>query len=385
MFTAPSLTLKMLQKRLKNGELDLSSLRLETVPIELICRCVNFGGEKHKKIKEINLSNNLLTELPQQFCAFFSELEVLNLGNNKIKALPEDFGSLSSLYHLDLSNNRIKKLPASFGDLDILKWLNLANNPLDGDLAEIIGECLDDYQCATAAVNAVQYVGFSYAHSAESTAIIDDSSDIAPTNESSSNNSSPDFKEIEHVHKRKKFRKMTTLSKSESKSIEKRKIEEDEDGFDSYFYGKFVMFFFFAFLIALGTSLWLTFDSMRENYLNEDLSKNVENIQNLEELQQFRFCLEINKMLKNGEPPNSWKQFLQDFYFTFKNAWGRNVADKIEEKIKSLNICCWTNSLIKWIKIVWQLLFQPIFVFFTDYFIYVWDFFILPMIKSFGF
>ena len=108
MFTAPSLTLKMLQKRLKNGELDLSSLRLETVPIELICRCVNFGGEKHKKIKEINLGNNLLAELPQQFCAFFSELEVLNLGNNKIKALPEDFGSLSSLYHLDLSNNRIK-------------------------------------------------------------------------------------------------------------------------------------------------------------------------------------------------------------------------------------------------------------------------------------
>jgi len=34
---------------------------------------------------------------------------------------------------------------------------------------------------------------------------------------------------------------MTTLSKSESKSIEKHKIEEDEDGFDSYFYGKFVM------------------------------------------------------------------------------------------------------------------------------------------------
>uniref|UniRef100_A0A914MHB4 Uncharacterized protein n=1 Tax=Meloidogyne incognita TaxID=6306 RepID=A0A914MHB4_MELIC len=143
--------------------------------------------------------------------------------------------------------------------------------------------------------------------------------------------------------------------------------------------------FFFAFLIALGTSLWLTFDSMRENYLNEDLSKNIENIQNLEELQQFRFCLEINKMLKKGEPPNSWKQFLQDFYFTFKNAWGRNVADKIEEKIKSLNICCWTNSLIKWIKIVWQLLFQPIFLFFTDYFIHVWDFYILPIIKSFGF
>jgi len=35
---------------------------------------------------------------------------------------------------------------------------------------------------------------------------------------------------------------MTTLSKSESKSIEKhKKAEEDEDGFDSYFYGKFVM------------------------------------------------------------------------------------------------------------------------------------------------
>lgn len=107
MSSRPLLTLKMLQKRLNDGELDLSSLRLETVPTELICRCVNFGGET-KKITDMNLSNNLLTSLPSQFCVFFFDLQVLNLSNNRIKALPDDFGNLSSLYHLNLSNNQIK-------------------------------------------------------------------------------------------------------------------------------------------------------------------------------------------------------------------------------------------------------------------------------------
>jgi len=59
----------------------------------------------------------------------------------------------------------LKKLQPSFGDLDILKWLNLAKNPLDGDLAEIIGECLDDYQCTIAAVNGFFFENFSQKYS----------------------------------------------------------------------------------------------------------------------------------------------------------------------------------------------------------------------------
>uniref|UniRef100_A0A1I8B1T1 Uncharacterized protein n=1 Tax=Meloidogyne hapla TaxID=6305 RepID=A0A1I8B1T1_MELHA len=126
---------------------------------------------------------------------------------------------------------------------------------------------------------------------------------------------------------------------------------------------------------------------MRVNCLNEDLSKNITNINTLEEQQQYRFCLIINQILTEGEPPNFWKQFLEDFYFTFKNHWGRNVNDKIIEKINSLNLCCWTNILIKWIKIiysvVWQLILQPLFTFFADYFVHIWELYVLPIIQSF--
>ena len=67
------------------------------------------------------------------------------------------------------------------------------------------------------------------------------------------------------------------------------------------------------------------------------MSKNIKN-NTIEEKQQQRFCLLIQQMLTKGEPPNSWQQFFEDFYFTFKNHWKSNINDKIVEKILSLNI-----------------------------------------------
>jgi Leucine-rich repeat (LRR) protein len=98
------LTLEMVQKRVKGNRMDLSSLRLEQIPLELICRCVTRGI----RITEIDLSNNLLTTLTQHFCIFFPEIEVLEMRRNQLKKLPDNFGNLTSLRRLNLENNKIK-------------------------------------------------------------------------------------------------------------------------------------------------------------------------------------------------------------------------------------------------------------------------------------
>ncbi|KAI3407694.1 Leucine rich repeat containing 59 [Globodera pallida] len=178
---APELTVEMLKKRVSDGRMDLSSLRLNKIPLELMCRSL-----EGQRINRVDLSNNLLTSFSAQFSQFFPDIQEINLHSNKLKRLPENFGLLSNLRWLDLSNNQIKKLPVSFAELDQLGWLNLNANPLENDLAEVVGDCSNDKKRSLAARNAVQYVQFFSTLSSESTAIADEA---FLQNESSSNTS----------------------------------------------------------------------------------------------------------------------------------------------------------------------------------------------------
>lgn len=97
------LTTEMLQKRMNGDQLDLSSLRLTKIPIELICRCIG-----QKRIIHLDLSNNLLTSIPDRFSQFFPDIEDLDLHSNKITKVTNEIGQLTSLRRLNLANNQIK-------------------------------------------------------------------------------------------------------------------------------------------------------------------------------------------------------------------------------------------------------------------------------------
>lgn len=49
-----------------------------------------------------------------------------------------------------------QELPLSFGELASLKWLDLKGNPLELELSQAAGDCLDEKGCKMAALNVVQ-------------------------------------------------------------------------------------------------------------------------------------------------------------------------------------------------------------------------------------
>ncbi|NOQ71605.1 MAG: hypothetical protein GQ574_06375 [Crocinitomix sp.] len=97
--------------------LDLSRASLKEVPKEIF----NF-----KNLRELDLSKNKLTELPNQFV--FEKLEVLHLTKNKLEKFPKVICKNKNLKQLFLGKNRISEIPECIGELSELVifdiWFN---------------------------------------------------------------------------------------------------------------------------------------------------------------------------------------------------------------------------------------------------------------------
>uniref|UniRef100_A0A914GXS6 Leucine-rich repeat-containing protein 59 n=1 Tax=Globodera rostochiensis TaxID=31243 RepID=A0A914GXS6_GLORO len=243
---APELTVEMLKKRVSDGRMDLSSLRLNKIPLELMCRSL-----EGQRITRVDLSNNLLTSFSTQFSQFFPDIQEINLHSNKLKRLPENFGLLSNLRWLDLSNNQIKKLPVSFAELDQL---------------EVVGDCSNDKKRSLAARNAVQYVQFFSTLSSESTAIADEAflqneSSSNTSNGSANPNASADLRQAEKRHRNWRLRLQQDDEVTHQLDGEIPNIRQASSRVCSFVI-RFV--FFLTFIILVGVPIWLTLDSIRE-------------------------------------------------------------------------------------------------------------------------
>lgn len=107
------------RRRERVYQIDQSWRTLQSIPREL---------EKFPNLEILNLSNNLISEIPKGF-KFPNSLLRLNLSQNKFKRVPSGLENHPSLYYLDLSNNQIETdsgavLPRSLSVLD------LSNNKL---------------------------------------------------------------------------------------------------------------------------------------------------------------------------------------------------------------------------------------------------------------
>ncbi|VDO57845.1 unnamed protein product [Onchocerca flexuosa] len=137
------LSYKDLKALLDENDIDLSMRQLVSIP------------SKIPRATHLDFSNNLITSIPADFC-LLTHITKLDLSNNQIVHLPEEFGKLINLIHLDLYRNEIEELPLSFGELASLKWLDLKDNPLELELSQAAGDCLDEKGCKMAALNVVQ-------------------------------------------------------------------------------------------------------------------------------------------------------------------------------------------------------------------------------------
>jgi len=106
--------------RFSGEAVDFSGQKLTSVPIELF---------NSPQIKILILSNNLMTELPDQMDVFKDSLTFLSLRENKISNLPHAIGKLKALVKLDLASNQLVELPPDIGNLSNLEQLILDDNP----------------------------------------------------------------------------------------------------------------------------------------------------------------------------------------------------------------------------------------------------------------
>ncbi|CAL4197036.1 unnamed protein product [Meganyctiphanes norvegica] len=121
-------------KHLKN--LNLSDNLIKEIPLPL--------GQM-PNLSELHLANNKLTFINHTFFegTITRTLGFLDLSNNEIEYLPHTLGKLKSLYTLKLDNNKLKKLPISLGKLSALRNLSTSNNQLVELPATLINLHLD--------------------------------------------------------------------------------------------------------------------------------------------------------------------------------------------------------------------------------------------------
>ncbi|PHI17992.1 hypothetical protein CEQ90_20265 [Lewinellaceae bacterium SD302] len=84
---------------------------------------------KFENLRSLNLSNNLLRNIPSIDTISVS-LRSLNLSSNNIEVFPESIIGLKNLEELDLSNNYIRHIPNEVGELSNIESINLSNNSL---------------------------------------------------------------------------------------------------------------------------------------------------------------------------------------------------------------------------------------------------------------
>ncbi|XP_025107353.1 leucine-rich repeat serine/threonine-protein kinase 2-like isoform X2 [Pomacea canaliculata] len=90
------------------------------------------------KLRELNLSSNMLHTLPEAFFKLLPELTELNLANNQLTCFPQDIVHLCNLVNLDVSCNKI--LALDFTEMNVglkLQKLNLMSNKLNDFPANI--------------------------------------------------------------------------------------------------------------------------------------------------------------------------------------------------------------------------------------------------------
>ncbi|XP_005105166.1 leucine-rich repeat-containing protein 40 [Aplysia californica] len=102
--------------------LDYSNKKIKSLPDDVVEAALEAG------VKVINLSKNLLEEVPSQLSVLSPNLTELNLSSNKIAKLGPSVAQFSRLLLLDLRTNQLSDLPMELSRLSSLRELALSYN-----------------------------------------------------------------------------------------------------------------------------------------------------------------------------------------------------------------------------------------------------------------
>jgi len=101
--------------------LDCSAQKWDSLPLEIF---------RFTNLKELNLSKNKLSQIPENFNSF-QAIEKLDLGRNKFEIFPLSVSTLSNLKILQLDRNKLTLLPEQIASLQALEYLDLYANTIE--------------------------------------------------------------------------------------------------------------------------------------------------------------------------------------------------------------------------------------------------------------
>ena len=101
-------------------KLRLIDIKLNKIPQEIF---------QFSNLKQLYLTANQISTLPDSFFYKLPQLEVLDLSHNQLNRMPEGLTVAKSLQYLNLSFNRLGSLPSTISDLSNLQILNISHNP----------------------------------------------------------------------------------------------------------------------------------------------------------------------------------------------------------------------------------------------------------------
>ena len=107
-------------------------------------------GITYKELKELNISNNNLVNLPSNVFSSLINLRKLHMAVNYLSVLPQSIGFLIHLEELDLSHNKFTDFPQLLLHLTSLTSINLTNNfisQLPKNLTQLSGLKTLDLSC----------------------------------------------------------------------------------------------------------------------------------------------------------------------------------------------------------------------------------------------
>lgn len=102
--------------------LDYSNKKVASIADDVVEAALEAG------VRDLNLSKNLLPDLPSNLIVLSPNLHLLNLGNNKISKLNASVAKFKCLQLLDLRANQLCDLPSELSSLDSLRELVLSMN-----------------------------------------------------------------------------------------------------------------------------------------------------------------------------------------------------------------------------------------------------------------
>lgn len=115
------IALDRVEKAKETKRLDLSGLGLREIPGE---------ARELSDLIELQVSNNLLYEIPGDLIARFEKLERLGCAGNRLRALPREVGGLKSLRGIWAHGNLLNRVPEEIGNCESLRNLVLGGNRL---------------------------------------------------------------------------------------------------------------------------------------------------------------------------------------------------------------------------------------------------------------